>query len=185
MEPDKNTSENIFAMFCGAIDQISAQRIMNGIDVATQSGKKTHVHLLLQSTGGTIGDGICLHNYFKTCPIDLTVYNMGQIASVAVIAYLAARTRVANKHATFMIHASTAPAIPMNPDTLKSVQNTLRIDDERVQAILKEHIKISDDQWSNLRHHELWFTAGDAIKSGIATTIGDFAPPSGTPIYTF
>jgi hypothetical protein len=53
-----------------------------------------------------------------------------------------------------------------------------------MKAILKSHINIPDRQWSGLRHKELWFTAIDAVKSGIATAIGDFAPPKGTPIYT-
>ena len=47
-----------------------------------------HVHLLFQSNGGTVGDGLCLYNFFRSLPISLTFYNTGSVASVAAIAYL-------------------------------------------------------------------------------------------------
>jgi ATP-dependent protease ClpP protease subunit len=172
-----------YAVFCGMIDQNAAQRIMAGINGATEQ-KRERLHLVFQSTGGSIGDGICLHNYFKAAPIDLILYNMGQISSIAVIAYLGARVRMTNANATFMIHTPTAPPMAMTPELLKAANQSIRIDDERIKAILKSHIRIAERQWSGFRHKELWFTAADAVKSGIATTVGDFSPPKGAPIYT-
>jgi ATP-dependent protease ClpP protease subunit len=183
MNGTDNLPPDAYALFCGPIDQSSAQRIMAGISMAAQQ-KRERLHLVFQSMGGSIGDGICLHNYFKAAPIDLVLYNIGQISSIAVIAYMGARIRMTNANATFMIHTPTAPPLAMTPELLKAANQSLRIDDERMKAILKSHISIAERQWSGLRHKELWFTAADAVKSGIATTVGDFSPPKGSPIYT-
>ncbi len=180
--PNETFPDDAYLTFCGVIDQNSTQRIMTSLSIATQQQRK-RVHLVFQSTGGLIGDGICLYNYFKSYPTDLILYNIGQISSIAVIAYLAAGTRIANAHATFMVHTPTSPAIAQTPELLKAAQRSLRIDDERMKAILKSHITIGQAQWSGLRHKELWFTAADAVKSGIATAIGDFSPPKGETVY--
>jgi ATP-dependent Clp protease protease subunit len=177
-----NSVKDVYMMFCGGIDQAAAQRIMNGINIASQ--QKQNVHLLLQSTGGLIGDGVCLYNYLRGCPADVALYNVGTVSSIAIVAYLGATARVANQYSTFMIHSATAPAVPMNTVNIEAAAKSLNIDDERIKKILESHIAIDDGQWSHLRHHELWFTAPDAVKSGIATIIGDFSPPKGSPVYT-
>ncbi len=169
-------------MFCGMIDQQSAQRIMAGVNSTTQNNQR--MHLLFQSTGGIIGDGVCLHNYFKACPTDLILYNIGTVSSIGVVAYLGASVRVASAGATFMIHSTTSPAIAMTAEHLNTAVKSLRIDDERIKTILNSQISITNRNWSNLRHKELWFTATDALKSGIITAIGNFSPPRGALIYT-
>src|SRR5215217_2667776 len=52
-----------------------------------------HVHMLFQSNGGTVCDGVCLYNFFRSLPISLTLYNTGSVAPVAVVAYLGAHER--------------------------------------------------------------------------------------------
>src|SRR5438552_18583391 len=128
MNQQTSQPDEVYGMFCGLIDQPAAQRIMHGINIATQTGK-TRVHLLLQSTGGSIGDGICLYNYFRSCPIGLSIYNLGQLSSIAVIAYLGASDRVATANATFMLHQAITPAVAMTATTLISAAEGLKIDD--------------------------------------------------------
>src|SRR5690348_14907235 len=93
----------VYAMYIGNIDQEASQRLASAFATASANGV-TEVHLLFQSTGGVIGDGICLHNLFQTLPFDLTLYNTGCVASIAVIAYLGAKSRKSSAYATFMIH---------------------------------------------------------------------------------
>ena len=181
--PNETFPDDAYTVFCGYIDQYSIQRIATNLGVASNQ-KRKRVHLAFQSTGGVIGDGIFLYNYFKSYPIDLILYNIGQISSVAVIAYLAAGTRITNAHATFMVHNATSPAVAQTPETLKAAQHSLKIDNERMLEILKSRVSVTKTQWSRLRHKELWFTATDAVRSGIATSIGDFSPPKGAIVYT-
>jgi ATP-dependent protease ClpP protease subunit len=55
--------------------------------------KVKHVHALFQSAGGYVEDGVFFYNFLRSIPIELTLYNVGQISSAGVIAYLRARNR--------------------------------------------------------------------------------------------
>jgi ATP-dependent protease ClpP protease subunit len=73
----------------------------------------------------------------------------------------------------------------VHSEKLESVLHSLRIDDARLDDILKAALKFSESQWSDLRNNEFWFTAEDALKSGMITEIGDFTPPRGQQIFSF
>jgi ATP-dependent Clp protease protease subunit len=181
-----SSSTDVYAFFFSEISQLTSKNLMNGLATATREPGVTGVHLLFQSAGGFVGDGVALYNFFKHFPLELSLYNTGTVGSSAVIAYLGAKRRVVSRTATFMIHRSTAPptTIP-TAEKLKAAVSALRIDDERTEAILRERLKIPKRKWSDLRHKEFWFTAKDAIANGLATEIGDFVPPRGVRIYTF
>jgi len=38
------------------------------------------LHLPLQSSGVTLGDGVCLYNYLRAVPIEVVAYNVGEFA---------------------------------------------------------------------------------------------------------
>jgi len=57
------------------------------------------------------------------------------------------------------------------------------LDDQRTEAILRERLKMPDDLWDVHRIADLWLSADEAVKYGLATEIGDFAPPLGTQVY--
>jgi len=74
----------VYATFAGPIDQQTLPRIFQNFAGATQRGVR-ELHLLFQSTGGVVGDGISLYNYIRTLPLDLHIYNTGAVHSIAVL----------------------------------------------------------------------------------------------------
>ena len=40
------------------------------------------------------------------------------------------------------------------------------------------------EKWSYFDHHDLWFSAEDAVRFGIADEIAEFDPPVGTTLFT-
>jgi ATP-dependent Clp protease, protease subunit len=178
--PPKN---EVYTIFAGVIDQPAVQRIFSGI-AAASNNSVDHIHLMIQSAGGNIGDGVCLYNLFRNLNIGLTTYNCGQISSIATLAYLGAKERKTSAHATFMMHRSYANPMGANSDRLQTVAQSLVMDDERTEAIFREVIKLADDQWASHKYSELWFTAADAVKCKLATEIGEFSPPIGQKIFT-
>ena len=178
--PPKN---EVYAVFAGVIDQAAVQRIFGGITAASNNSVD-HIHLMIQSGGGNIGDGICLYNLFRTLNMGLTVYNCGQVCSIATLVYLGAKERKTSAHATFMMHRSYVSPVGATSDRLQSVTQSLALDDQRTEAIFRDMLKLSDDQWATHRYSELWFSADDAIKSNLATEIGEFAPPIGQKIFS-
>ena len=100
--------QHVYATFSGVIDHQAVQRIFQGFSTAIRGGVE-HVHLLFQSTGGAVGDGVALYNFFRALPIELSLYNIGTVASIGAIAYLGAKIRKTSAHATFMVHRTQLP----------------------------------------------------------------------------
>jgi ATP-dependent Clp protease protease subunit len=172
----------VYAAFAGEINTQSVQRLIQGTTTAIAQ-KLSHIHLLFHSPGGFIGDGVCLYNYFRALTIDLTLYNAGSVSSVAVLAYLGAKERKTSAHATFMIHRPHLSPQLATADRLQALAQSLTIDDVRTEAILRQHITMTEDRWNAHKIADLWFTADEAVKCGLAQEIGEFAPPPGTQIF--
>jgi ATP-dependent Clp protease, protease subunit len=174
--------EEVYGVFCDAINQASVQRIFGNVATATQKGVK-HIHLLFQSTGGLVSDGVALYNFFKTAPIDITLYNVGSVQSIAAIAYLGAKKRKTSACATFVFHRVTGNAQSAQAGALETLADGVVIDDRRLEAIMRDHINMSTEKWAILDKGDLVFTAEYAVKAKIAQEIADFAPTPGLPIY--
>ena len=174
----------IFGVFSDQVNQASVQRIFQSFALATHGDVK-HAHVLFQSTGGFVSDGICLHNFFKSLPFELTLYNAGGISSIATIAYIGAKKRKTSASAVFQIHrTSFSSAQPTQASQLEALAEAARIDDERIEAILRTRVKLSEGQWNAWHHRDLVFSGTKAVELGFADEIGDFSPPPGSQIYS-
>jgi ATP-dependent Clp protease protease subunit len=172
----------IYTVYCGGIEQATAQKIVNNLTLASVNNVK-HVHTLFQTAGGYVGDGVFLYNLFRSIPVELTLYNGGQISSAGVVAYLGAKRRKTSPNATFMLHRSTNSTQFATASKLEHVAKTLILDDERTEAIVREHVKLPDELWKELSFHDVYLSGTEAVKFGIATEIGEFAPPAGVQVY--
>jgi ATP-dependent Clp protease protease subunit len=183
MEDDKKLPPEVFGIFCGNINQDSAQKLSNAFGIASNNGV-THIHLLYQSTGGSVSDGIFLYNLFKSLPLKLILYNAGQVSSAAAVAYLGAQGRKTSASATFMLHRSTnAPQVATVANMTALVKN-LSLDDQRTEAILREHITLPDELWTLFDRHDIYLSAAESIQYGLAQEIADFSPPSDAKIFS-
>jgi ATP-dependent Clp protease protease subunit len=181
--PQTALPNELYGTISGVIDQPALQRILGGFGFASQNGVQT-AHVLFQSTGGGIGEGIALYNYFRALQIDLTIYNVGSVSSIAVIAYLGARHRKVSRHGTFMIHRTQTTTQAANTQTIKAFAESAVLFDKNTESILREHIKnLPAEKWAHFNHNDLWFSAEDAVKFGLADEIADFAPPLGAKIF--
>jgi len=176
--------EDLYAVFCGEINDGSVKRIVASITGATVNNQ--NVHLLFQSSGGTVGDGVCLYNFFRSLPIQLAIYNVGSVCSAGVLAYLGAKRRITSKRALFMVHRvmtnpGRTPAV-----AIKGIAKSLVLEDARVESILRESITLpADEEWSNLDKYDFFFSGEEAVDIGLAHEIGEFSPPAGTQVWHF
>ncbi len=176
--------KSAFATFSGPIDQDALTRIFNAFNAATQQSC-SEIHLLLQSTSGNAGDGICLFNYFDNFPLRLYIYNMGTVASIAVLAFLGGRVRFTNAYATFAIHKSRFPAqAPTDAKGHRALFHQAKSEDQRVEAILKAKTQIPAKSWKQHALHDVVFDAQQSVQFGIAKAIGDFQPPVGSRLFS-
>jgi ATP-dependent Clp protease protease subunit len=177
--------ETIYAAFSGNIDVASSHKIVNGLAACMAGGVKA-VHLFFHSSGGAVGDGIALYNFFRAMPIDLTIYNPGIVASVAAIAYLGGRQRKTSPYASFMVHRTRfQPLQPAQAGALEALAHTAVLDDRRTEEIIRACTTIPDERLAYMNNYDLWLNANEAVEYGIAQEKGEFSPPFGAIIRHF
>jgi ATP-dependent protease ClpP protease subunit len=82
-----------------------------------------------------------------------------------------------------MIHKTYFSPVSATADRLQSAADTALLDDRRIEAILHEHVKLSDEKWNVHKAADLWLSADDALKAGLVTEIDDFSPPKGGQLF--
>ena len=166
----------------GDVNSDMVHRVFEAVSAMTEVGIDT-AHVLLQSNGGYVSDGLCLYNFLANSPVKFVMYNGGAVASIAVILYLAGTRRYASETARFMVHKSHATASPgARPDALNIIVEGLRADDARTESILRKHIELTPEQWATHQYSDLHLTSRDAKVAGMITDVADFAPPKGMRI---
>lgn len=177
-EPANKASDAYFTL-SGDVNSDMVHRVFEAVSEMTERGIDT-AHILVQSNGGYVSDGLCLYNFMSNAPINFVMYNAGAVASIAVILFLAGGRRYASETARFMVHKSHATASPgARPDALNIIVEGLRADDARTESILRKHIDLSPEQWAIHQYSDLHLTACDAKTAGLISDVADFAPPKG------
>jgi ATP-dependent Clp protease, protease subunit len=175
----------VYTTFSGSIDAQSIARIFTAVGNATQNGVTT-VHLLFQSSGGVINDGIALYNFVRGLSIDLHMYNAGAVQSVAFLPFIAAKHRHVSEYGVFFLHKSTftPQAAATEASQFKALYGSLVGDDARVEAIVKAHTKIPASKFP-VRTGRRGITIGaqDAVSFGIADDMCEFTVPSGSQTF--
>jgi ATP-dependent Clp protease protease subunit len=167
----------------GDVNSDMVHRVFEAVSDMTEDGIET-AHVLVQSNGGYVSDGLCLYNFMANSPIEFIMYNAGAVASIAVVLFMAGTRRYASDTARFMIHKSHATASPgSRPDALNIIVEGLRADDARTEAILRKRIELTPEQWAIHQYGDLHLTARDAKVAGLIDDVVDFAPPKGAPLH--
>src|SRR5689334_1263059 len=178
-EDQSNEKKEAWFTLSGDVNSDMVHRVFEAVSHMTDDGIDV-AHVLVQSNGGYVSDGLCLYNFLSNAPVEFVMYNGGAVASIAVILYLSGTRRYASETARFMVHKSHATASPgARPDALNIIVEGLRADDARTEAILRKHVELTPEQWGIHQYSDLHLTARDARIAGMITDIGDFSPPKG------
>lgn len=166
----------------GDVNSDMVQRVFSAV-AEMSANRISRAHLLIQSHGGFISDGLCLYNFLSNLPIRFVTYNAGAVASIAVTVFLAGRQRYASSTARFMVHKSHAsPQGGARPEALQIIADGLQADDRRTETILRRFVRLTDSQWAVHAHSDLHLTAEAARDAGLIDAIADFSPPPGMTI---
>lgn len=174
-----NEEKEAWFTLSGDVNSDMVHRVFEAVAGMTEDGVET-AHILVQSNGGYVSDGLCLYNFLSKSPIKFVMYNGGAVASIAVTMYLAGTRRFCSETARFMIHKSHATASPgSRPDALNIIVEGLRADDARTESILRKHVELSPEQWAIHQYSDLHLNSRDAKIAGMVDDIVDFSPPKG------
>lgn len=174
--------EDIYGTFADTISQASVQRIFQAVASASEAGVE-RAHILFQSPGGFISDGICLYNFFKVMPMELTLYNGGSVQSIAALAFLGAKHRKVSASATFQMHRASFAGPAVQAPQLEALAESARIDDARTEQIFRSYLTLPEGAWERLNYRELFFLGEDAVKCGFADEVADFHVPPGAKVF--
>lgn len=170
--------EVMYANFCGIVNELTAQKLTYALGTMMES-KVKHLHLLFQSSGGVVGDGVFLYNYLQAVPIETTLYNCGQVASAGVTVFLGSKNRRCTKTSSFMVHSVSHGGKAVTGKSVEHAAKSVALDDERTEAIYRKHVNFTPEMWTSIKYHDVFLTGEEAVEMGIAESIADFAPPQG------
>ncbi|MCL6486240.1 MAG: ATP-dependent Clp protease proteolytic subunit, partial [Janthinobacterium lividum] len=106
---ENKAEQHAYFTLSGDVNSDMVRRVFDAAADMTED-KLSVAHILIQSNGGYVSDGICLYNFLSKLPFDIITYNAGAVASIAVTLFLAGRQRHASETARFMVHKSHATA---------------------------------------------------------------------------
>jgi ATP-dependent Clp protease protease subunit len=178
-EDQAKQGKEAYFTLSGDVNSDMVHRVFEAVAAMSEDGIDT-AHVLVQSNGGYVSDGLCLYNYLANAPVRFVMYNGGAVASIAVILFLSGSRRYASETARFMVHKSHATASPgSRPEALSIIVEGLRADDARTESILRKHVELSPEQWAIHQYSDLHLNSRDAKIAGLINDIADFAPPKG------
>lgn len=130
------------------------------------------IHLRINSPGGSVFDGLAIHNALKAHPAHIVVHIDGLAASIAsVIALAADEVRIAPT-AFFMIHNAWTFAIGDAKELRKTADTLEKVGGSLVETYIAATGKPRSQivAWMN---EETWFTAAEALEHGFATALDE------------
>jgi ATP-dependent Clp protease protease subunit len=173
--------DEMWAVFCGDINAANTAKLMNGLTTIGVKGTK-RIHILFQSWGGFVGDGVFLYNSLKKVGVEVFLYNAGQVASAAALAFLGATGRKTTTNAIFMIHKGANKPDAAGAGKLKAIAENLAMDDARIDEILRTHLRLPEELWTQFNYHDVFLSCADAVKYGMADEVAEFSPPVGIKV---
>jgi ATP-dependent Clp protease protease subunit len=175
--------KDIYLTFAGSIDNQAVSRFFNSLNIAVTNGVES-VHLLVQSMGGFVDDGIGLYNYLTNLPLKLITYNEGAVQSIALLPYLAGKVRNCAPDASFLIHKTTFSFHGgATAEMMRGRADAAEDSDKKTDAILRRHIRMPDDRWALRDRFDLTINAEDAKEFGLVHEIVHFAPQKGSQVF--
>lgn len=141
-------------------------------DELRAAGDIKTLNIYINSPGGSVFDGVAIHNVLKRHKARKIVQIDGIAASIAsVIAMAGDEIRIAS-NGMMMIHdpwamtAGTAEEFRKMADSLDKVRDS-------ILTSYVERTTSTEDQLSEWMTAETWFTAEEAVEAGLADVVGD------------
>lgn len=169
-------------LLCATVNE----RITNGPD----AGKRKHdkLCLFINSLGGQLDDGISLFGFLRSLPLELTTINVGLVASVAIVPFMAGKKRIAFPHSLFHFHDyEWNYAAAHNLTRLEFIDHTQLLSSIKniTLKILQENTSLTQEDFKQLQLLDVPAVQGAAFakERGIVHEINYFAFPEEMAVF--
>lgn len=146
---------------------VTAKSFVSELKAITAPAIELHVN----SPGGSVFDGVAIHNALVRHPATVTTYVDGLAASIASVIALAGERIVMASNALFMIHLpsgavrGTADDMRQMADVLDKVRDTIVSTYEARTGATRESLMAAMSS-------ETWYSAEEALASGFVDEVG-------------
>jgi ATP-dependent protease ClpP protease subunit len=130
------------------------------------------IYLLFSSQGGSIPIALALANFIQALDVPLTIYNMGNVDSAAIVVYAAAAVRVAAPQAKFFAHpVNKSLSGAYNIAMLEREMSELRQDTNSICEFLQARTGTAAASWNQLMNASTTFSSVRALELGLVTRV--------------
>lgn len=150
-------------------EEVSASTFKQELD---DLGDVSTINLYINSPGGSVFEGITIHNMLVRHKADINVHIDGVAASIASVIAMAGKIHMP-KNSMLMIHNPWTFAMGNAKELRKQADDLDRIANSAIQTYLeKSGEKLDEQTLIQLLDEETWLSADDAFKYGLADEVG-------------
>ncbi len=171
-EPNNNRPKNKYreVYLFSDINNETIQKLVEDIRELDNDTKKRPIHLLIHSPGGDMASGFALIDTILNCQCEVYTYALGEICSMASAVFVAGKKRFVSQHTYAMLHPCSVGAedrVEFAKSRIKNAEASEKMYDEFFLSRTGMRKKV----YMQSKYKELWLTADETIKYGIATEI--------------
>lgn len=147
----------------------SAQTFKKELD---ELGEVENINLYVNSPGGSVFEGITIHNMLKRHNAKVTAYVDALAASIASVIIMAADEIIMPSNSMLMIHNPWTFAIGNSAELRKQADDLDRIGESAIQSYLnKAGKKLEESHLKELLDAETWLSAEEAHELGLCDVV--------------
>ncbi len=174
----------IYVKFSSPITPQTSQILMNFLSEQINKGQK-EFYFLISSPGGSVNDGVMLHNFIRALPAKIIMHNIGIIDSIANVIFLAANERYANSNSSFLFHGVGFDIIQPERMDEKNLREKIAIierDQKSIADIIAERTQLKEQEIIEMFFKAKTKSANEAKEAGIIQDIKLAIIPEGSQI---
>jgi ATP-dependent protease ClpP protease subunit len=165
---------------------VNIQTVQNLIAAISQKlmAGTTEFYFLLSTPGGQVMSGLTLYNFLRSLPVQITMHNIGNVDSIGNAIFVAADTRYACSHSTFMFHGVgfDVQSTRIEEKNARELLHGILADQKRIADILVNRTRLSAREAGKLFREASTKDAIHAQTAGLISDIRDVQIPSGADI---
>lgn len=155
---------------------ISARDVSEALDAL---GDVDEIRVRINSPGGEVWEGMAILNMLRAHPAEVTAIVDGLAASAASFIATGCDETVMSPGTQMMIH--DASAFAYGPaDTMRQAAKFLDSTSNAIASVYAESAGGTDADWRALMVETTWYTAAEAVASGLADRVGVVADAGST-----
>ena len=130
----------------GAINEVSQSHLLETCYQCHHEGVRT-VYLFMSTPGGEVDCGVTMYNVLKDMPFNLITHNVGMVASIGNVIFLAGEMRYAVRTGCFLFHEvslSYSGDLVIGRNQMREWTDSIKYSELQIGAVLRERTSFLD-----------------------------------------